>query len=41
MVCIQTTVKFRLLLIRERDFLWNLCDRVPDVLDELDAFGNT
>ncbi len=40
MIRIQTVVKFSLLRITQGNFFRHLCDGVPDVLDELDAFGN-
>jgi len=40
MVRIQLSVKLGLLLIRETDFVRRLYNGVPDVLDELETFGN-
>ncbi len=39
MICIQTVVKLCLLLVGQPDLLWNVRDRVPDVLNKLNTLG--
>ena len=40
MICVQTTVNLCLLLVGEANFLRDLRDGVPDVLNKLNTLGD-